>query len=80
MLTDEEAKAIRSLQNLAKKFPKTLSLFSNNGSLIVLKKHSDHPEEKQGRVVARILGISNDGGDFCFKEWNDKNGTGEGEN
>ena len=72
MLTAEEEKAIRKLENVAKIWPESLALFSANGSLLVVKQHSEHPEDEQGRVVASILGIENDGGDPDLKDWNDE--------
>lgn len=36
-LTDEEKKAIRSLNRLAKKWPETLWIFSGGGNAVVLK-------------------------------------------
>lgn len=75
MLTDEEDKAIQSLERLAKKFPKTLSLFSWNGALCVCKAHPDDENdddyEYSMRVITAIPGIENDGGDPDLKDWND---------
>jgi hypothetical protein len=71
-LNSEEIKAINKLQLLAKTFPKTLSLFSANGALYVLKKHPRHPEDDQGRIIQQIVGIANDGGDPDFKLWDDE--------
>ncbi len=71
MLTKEEEKAIRSLDRVAKKWPRSLKLFSQSGTLLVIKIHPDHPEDEQGRVVCGISGIENDGGDNDWKEWND---------
>ena len=58
-ITKDEQRAIRSLERLAKKWPKTLSLFSWSGTLCVCKKAND------GRpaVITQIIGIDNDGGD-----------------
>jgi hypothetical protein len=58
LITKEEQRAIKSLERLAKKWPKSLSLFSNSGSLEVFKDIDDSNYE-----VACILGIRNDGGD-----------------
>ena len=71
MLTKEEEKAIRSLERVAKKWPKSLKLFSQSGTLPVIKQHPEHPEDDHGRVVDGISGIENDGGDNDWKEWND---------
>ena len=69
MLTEKEAKAIRGLEQLAKNWPKSLSLFSHSGTLCVMKFHPGHPEDERGRVVEVISGIDNDGGDPDHKEW-----------
>lgn len=58
-LTAAERKAIRSLEKLATEWPKTLWLFSNNGTLEVHKGGQFSDES----VVAVITGIRNDGGD-----------------
>jgi len=69
MLTKEEEKAIASLDRLSKKWPTTLKLFSQSGTLLVIKMHPDHPEDEHGRVVDLIENIDNDGGDNNWKEW-----------
>ena len=75
MLTDEEDKAVRSLERLAKKFPRTLSLFSWSGTLCVCKVHPDDADddtyEYPIRVITDIVGIVNDGGDPNLKYWDD---------
>ena len=53
-ITKEEQKAIRKLENLAKKWPDTLELFSWSGTLCVIKDQS---------IITSIAGISNGGGD-----------------
>ena len=57
-LTVEEQKAIASLQRLAKKWPKSLQLFSWSGSLKVMKDN-----DVETCVVREITGIPSDGGD-----------------
>jgi hypothetical protein len=57
-LTMEEQKAIASLHRLAKKWPKSLQLFSWSGSLTVMKDN-----DLETCVVSNIAGIRNDGGD-----------------
>lgn len=69
-LTSAESKAIGALEQLAKKWPKSLWLFSANGSLCVMKKDST------GKRVLTALGgadpdtcvatinIENEGGDW----------------
>ena len=59
ILTKEEQKAIKSMQRLAKKWPKSLSLFSFSGSLIVCK----YSDDMIDCAVSSIDGIRNDGGD-----------------
>lgn len=58
-LTKKEQQAIDELRALAKRWPKTLKLFSWSGSLCVFKTDSDGCEAD----VAAISGIPNDGGD-----------------
>ncbi len=70
-LTANERKAITGLQALAKRWPRSLTLFSWSGNLVVFK--SDEWAEHCAKgpanigasdhIVARISGIPNDGGD-----------------
>jgi hypothetical protein len=67
-LTDEEAKAIKSLERLARRWPRSLTLFSAAGSLVVIA--TDTPARSladtrmtEADVLATIDGIPNDGGD-----------------
>lgn len=63
--TPEENSLISSLERLARRWEKDgkdLMLFSWAGSLVVLKK-SEIGKHTEDAVVARILGIPNDGGD-----------------
>ena len=71
MLTNEEEKAIRSLERVAKKWPGTLSIFAQSGTLMIIKRHPKYPKEEFGRIVGTIIGIDNDGGDNDWKEWDD---------
>jgi hypothetical protein len=64
--TAEEQKAIDSLGRLAKRWPKSLTLFSAAGSLVIVR--TDRVREADSRmaeddVLAHIYGIPNDGGD-----------------
>lgn len=64
--TDKENALIDSLKRLAKKWGKdggNLSLFSNNGSLVVLKGYDYEPDTFNDCIVETIYGITNDGGD-----------------
>ncbi|MDX2458703.1 MAG: hypothetical protein QNM00_01310 [Gammaproteobacteria bacterium] len=75
-LTDEETKAIASLERVAKKWPKSLWLFSASGSLNVMKKREDgtkaylQPDpQNRGEPVDQdysitTINIENDGGDW----------------
>ena len=58
-ITPEEAAAIQSLKRLAKKWPRSLRLFSWSGTLMVVKRNSDDIDAE----IAIIEGIPNDGGD-----------------
>ena len=62
-LTPEEERAIRALERLAKKWPPSLMLFANCGSLLVTHtERGDLPWPE----LAHIPGIPCDGGDA---EW-----------
>jgi hypothetical protein len=61
VLTRREAAALKRLQKLAEMWPSTLSLQSWSGSLHVLKPVKGMTIGEC--MVARILGIPNDGGD-----------------
>ena len=69
-LTKEEEAAVRSLKRLAKKWPKSLWLFSASGTLWVMKYKPDGERAMDGfgvdqdYVLAKIDGIPNDGGDW----------------
>lgn len=68
-LTKEEQSAISSLKRVAKKWPKSLWLFSASGALLVMKKDENNEKVYKGDgidpnyEVAHIF-IENDGGDF----------------
>lgn len=66
-LTDDEAKAIRSLERLAKKWPRSLMLLSWSGTLHVMLVDDAHAayDADAGYSDASIttISISNDGGD-----------------
>jgi hypothetical protein len=64
-ITKEEAKAIAALSRLASKWPKSLMLFSQSGSLLVLKPPPSR-EPLLRYEVAEINGIPNDGGDTDY--------------
>lgn len=59
VLTKKEQQAISELKALAKRWPKTLTLFSWSSSLCVLKNDSDGCQAQ----IDSITGIPNDGGD-----------------
>jgi hypothetical protein len=68
--TTEERQAVESLRRLARRWPRTLTLASMGGSLVVV--HSDdkafsdgwNPAERSVNVLAHIDGIPNTGGDW----------------
>jgi hypothetical protein len=69
--TTEEQKAINSLKRLAKKWPKSLWLFSASGSLCVMRAGEDGEQATLGHggmdpsyILDNIHGIKNDGGDW----------------
>lgn len=55
-LSSLEEEVIKTLEKLAKKWPKTLKLFSFSGSLCVVR-------DKTGEILTTIRGIPNGGGD-----------------
>lgn len=61
-LTDDEERAIRSLERLAKRWPRSLGLFGASGTLEV-RRTSDENGGGARYCVATILGIHADGGD-----------------
>lgn len=61
-LNASERRAIESLRKLAKRWPKTLYLFSNSGTLEV-HKADDGGAVCDATLVDNIYGIRNDGGD-----------------
>lgn len=68
-LTVEEDKAIRSLERLAKRWPRSLTLVSMGGSLHVVHTADERMGapgniERAEAVLAGIVGIPNDGGDW----------------
>ena len=62
-LTGEEKAAISSLRRLALRWPQSLMLFSQSGSLYVARVPSAKDELTQASFVALVSGIPNDGGD-----------------
>ena len=69
-LTRDEEKAIASLERLAKRWPKSLWLYSASGSLNVMRLnedestgHSPHSGPDPSRSITTI-NIRNDGGDW----------------
>lgn len=69
--TNEERRAIATLKRLAKRWPKSLWLFSASGSLMVMRARQDgrhallsNGSVDQDYIVDQVNGISNDGGDW----------------
>lgn len=70
-LAREEIVAIRRLKNLAKRWPKTLWLFSGSGTLHVMRAgpegeqvHTPSGGVDQEFAITAVDGILNDGGDW----------------
>lgn len=69
-LTPEERRAITTLKRLAKRWPRTLWLYSASGSLCVVRyaENGERAHKKGGGVdpsyVADTIDIPNDGGDW----------------
>lgn len=63
-LTAREQKAIADLKGLAKRWPKTLMLFSQSGDLEVLDRAGFLAGDNPGGILIDVIsGIPNDGGD-----------------
>lgn len=64
-LTDEERRAIASLERLVKRWPKSLKLFSWSGTLCVVQSEADLLDgpDPDAAVITTIQGIPNGGGD-----------------
>lgn len=64
-LTDEEQRAVASLERLAKRWPQSLKLFSWSGTLVVVCNNEPFAEadDPNDQILAQIDGIPNDGGD-----------------
>jgi len=60
VVTKAEQNAIGALKRLAKRWPKTLTLFSCSGTLVVMK---EGPDGRLCSLSDFIHGIPNDGGD-----------------
>lgn len=58
-LTEEEEKAIRSLQRLAKKWPKSLLVFASGSNDLSIRKGGVFAQYE----VDVVIGIPNEGGD-----------------
>jgi len=70
-LSKDERNAINTLKRLAKRWPKTLWLFSGSGTMSVLKVNANGEHAMtiggcvdQDYVVESRIGIPNDGGDW----------------
>lgn len=68
-VTPEEARAIASLKRLAAKWPRSLTLASMGGSLVVVHTNDERFDsagtvERETAVLADIHGIPNTGGDW----------------
>jgi hypothetical protein len=62
-LTAQERKAISDLKSLAKRWPRSLTLFSNSGTLEVHRTQEYLKDPVASPPAADIYGIPNDGGD-----------------
>lgn len=61
-LNEQEKKAIKALERVAKIWPDTIALFASGGTLSVRKVQPDGSFFAQHEITA-IPGIKNDGGD-----------------
>ena len=67
-LAEEERKAIASLKRLAARWPRTLTLMSMSGTLVVVRSddgrlNAEGPVRGES-VIDTVHGIPNDGGDW----------------
>jgi len=69
-VTKDEQRVINTLDRLSKRWPKSLWLFSANGTLCIMKKneHGEQAETAHGCVdpeyLVTTIAIENDGGDW----------------
>ena len=63
-LTAEETRAIQSMKRLAKRWPRSLTVFGQSGSMVIIHTADDPP----WRALATISGIPCDGGDGDWEE------------
>jgi hypothetical protein len=63
-LTLEEHQAIRKLELLAKRWPKSLWLYSASGTLYVMRCGEDDPRSTEQKYAVISINIPNDGGDW----------------
>jgi hypothetical protein len=62
-LSDEERRAIAALERLAKRWPRSLKLFSWSGTLCVMRADDSLLDDPSAAIITTIEGIPNDGGD-----------------
>jgi hypothetical protein len=64
-LTDEERRAIASLERLAKRWPRSLTLFSWSGTLCIVRSDADllNGGNPNDAIITTVEGIPNGGGD-----------------
>ena len=60
-LTNAERRAVAAFERLARRWPRTLRLFSRNGTLTVLKPGDGRTIDEA--TITTTLAIPNDGGD-----------------
>ena len=60
-LTEDEERAVRSLKRVAKRWPRSLMLYSRSGTLEV--HHLTNQPCNEAEPLDTIYGITNDGGD-----------------
>lgn len=68
-LTEQERKAVASLKRLARKWPRSLTLASMGGALVIIRTgdsrfQEDGALERHEAIIDDISGIPNTGGDW----------------
>lgn len=68
-LTEAEVRAVSALQRVARRWPPSLTLFADGGSLIIIRTEdvglfvdNRSEGERDGCIVTTVHGIPNDGG------------------
>ena len=69
LMTPEEMRSVRALARVASRWPRSITLASMGGALVVVHTNDDAFQDGEGperseRVLAHITGVPNTGGDW----------------